>query len=167
MKNLLNSTDIATVFLDDDLNVRRFTAQAVNIIKLIPTDVGRPLTDISSALRYPELVADAGEVLRTLAFSEKQVPTRDGRWFTVRIMPYRTLENRIDGLVLTFVDISVSKKLEEELRKEHKDIEIKMARREDYFAKTAIHGGEKHSKGAAQPDGAKPSRRRRGKQEGN
>ena len=140
MKNLLNSTDIATIFLDDDLNVRRFTPQAVNIVKLISTDVGRPLTDISSALHYPELVEDAGEVLRTLAFSEKQVPTRDGRWFTVRIMPYRTLENRIDGLVLTFVDISLSKKLEEELREAHRDVETKMALKEDAFAKGAAIG---------------------------
>ena len=90
MKNLLNSTEIATLFLDNELNVRRFTPQATKIIKLIPGDVGRPITDLASDLRYPELADDAREVLRTLASAEKPVGTRDGRWFTVRIMPYRT-----------------------------------------------------------------------------
>jgi two-component system CheB/CheR fusion protein len=117
MKNLLDSTDIATLFLDDALNVRRFTSRTSKIIKLIPGDVGRPFTDIASDLIYPEFSGDAREVLRTLVFVEKQVATRDGRWFSVRIMPYRTLENRIDGVVITFTDITVSKALEAELRK--------------------------------------------------
>ena len=79
--------------------------------------MGRPITDIASDLIYPELAEDAREVLRTLVFAEKQVTTRDGRWFPVRIMPYRTLENRIDGVVITFTDITASKTLEAELRK--------------------------------------------------
>ncbi|MCX6928000.1 MAG: PAS domain-containing protein, partial [Verrucomicrobia bacterium] len=116
MKNLLNSTDIATVFLDNDLHVRRFTTQATQIIKLILGDVGRPITDLANDLRYPELAQDAQEVLRTLAFAEKPVAARDGRWFTVRIMPYRTLDNRIDGVVITFTDITAAKKLEAQLR---------------------------------------------------
>jgi len=116
MKNLLNSTEIATLFLDDDLNVRRFTTQTTSIIKLIASDVGRPITDISTDLDYAGLAADAKEVLRTLAFIEKQVATRDGRWFLVRIMPYRTLENRIDGVVITFLNITVAKTLEIQLR---------------------------------------------------
>ncbi|MDP2138454.1 MAG: chemotaxis protein CheB [Candidatus Didemnitutus sp.] len=106
MQNLLNSTDIATVFLDNDLNVRRFTTQATKIIKLIPGDVGRPVTDLASALLYPALVEDVQEVLRTLAFIEKRIVARDSRWFAVRIMPYRTLDNRIDGVVITFSDIT-------------------------------------------------------------
>jgi two-component system CheB/CheR fusion protein len=116
MKNLLDSTDIATLFLDKDLNVRRFTTLATKIIKLMPRDVGRPLTDLASELRYPELAGDAREVLRTLAASEKPIATRDNRWFTVRIMPYRTLDDRIDGLVITFTDITVAKTLEAQLR---------------------------------------------------
>ena len=116
MKNLLNSTDIATLFLDDALHVRRFTTQATSIIKLIAGDVGRPITDIASDLEYPGLVADAHEVLRTLVFVEKQVATRDGRWFLIRIMPYRTLENRIDGVVITFSEITAAKTLESQLR---------------------------------------------------
>src|SRR6187551_1123444 len=119
MKNLLNSTDIATLFLDNALNVRRFTTQATKIIKLIPGDVGRPITDLASDLLYPELTEDAREVLRKLGFTEKPITTRDGRWFTVRIMPYRTVDDRIDGLVITFADITVAKTLEAKLRGQH------------------------------------------------
>jgi two-component system CheB/CheR fusion protein len=123
MKNLLNSTDIATLFLDNDLNVRRFTPHATKIIKLIPSDAGRPVTDLVSDLRYPELPADAQEVLRTLVFIEKSIAASDGRWFTVRIMPYRTLDDRIDGVVITFVDITAAKTLEAKLRAKQTDLE--------------------------------------------
>ena len=116
MKNLLDSTDIATLFLDNQLCVRRFTSQTSQITRLIPSDVGRPITDIASALLYPELAEDAQAVLRTLTKIEKQITIPDGSWFTVRILPYRTLENRIDGVVITFSDITTSKKLEAELR---------------------------------------------------
>jgi two-component system CheB/CheR fusion protein len=129
MKNLLNSTDIATVFLDNGMRVRRFTIQAKSIFKLIPGDVGRPITDLSSNLLYPELAADAREVLRTLAISEKSVRTSDGRWFTTRIMPYRTLDNKIDGVVITFANITAAKKLEANLREKHKMLEKSSARR--------------------------------------
>ncbi|MDZ7740014.1 MAG: chemotaxis protein CheB [Bacteroidales bacterium] len=117
MKNLLNSTDIATLFLDKELNIRRFTNQATKIFKLIKSDIGRPFTDQASQLIYPELVEDANEVLRTLIFIEKQIPTKDGRWFSIRIMPYRTFDDRIDGLVITFIDISELKLEEEKLHK--------------------------------------------------
>ena len=115
MRNLLDSTEIATLFLDELLKVRRFTAQTCRVYKLIPGDTGRLITDIVTDLKYPEMDEDALQVLRTLVFSERDVATEDGRWFRVRIMPYRTHENRIDGLVITFVDISQSKKLEDEL----------------------------------------------------
>ncbi len=116
MKNLLDSTDIATLFLDKELNVRRFTPRATKIIKLIPADVGRPITDIVSDLDDPALADDVRHVLRTLASMEKPVAARDGRWFTVRIMPYRTMDDRIDGVVITFADITASKTLEATLR---------------------------------------------------
>jgi two-component system, chemotaxis family, CheB/CheR fusion protein len=119
MKNLLNSTDIATLFLDNDLMVRRFTTQATKIIKLIPGDVGRPITDLASDLLYADLTDDAHEVLRKLGSMEKSISTHDGRWFTVRIMPYRTLDNRIDGVVITFADITAAKALEAQLREKH------------------------------------------------
>ncbi len=116
MSNLLNSTDIATLFLDEDLLVRRFTTPATEVFKLLPGDVGRPLSDLTTGLEYPELFEDARSVLRTLVHREKAVSTRDGRWYTVRIMPYRTLDNRIDGLVITLADITATKELEQELR---------------------------------------------------
>jgi chemotaxis methyl-accepting protein methylase len=122
MKNLLNSTDIATVFLDNELCVRRFTLQAQTIIKFIPNDVGRPITDLASDLLYPELVTDAQQVLRTLVFSERSIATHDGRWFTVRIMPYRTMDNRIDGVVITLSDITAAKKVEAGLRVKNTDL---------------------------------------------
>jgi two-component system CheB/CheR fusion protein len=128
MKNLLNSTDIATLFLDNDLKVRRFTTQATKIIQLIPGDVGRPVTDLASDLLYPELTDDVREVLQKLGFVEKPIQTKDGRWFTVRIMPYRTLDDRIDGVVITFADITVSKALEAQLRERHGALERQVAK---------------------------------------
>ena len=127
MKNLLNSTDIATLFLDEHLKVRRFTTQATKIFKLIPGDAGRPITDLSSDLLYPDLAADTQEVLDKLNFKEKSVETREGHWFTVRIMPYRTLDNRIDGVVITFSDITVAKKLEAQLREQQVGLEQQIA----------------------------------------
>jgi two-component system CheB/CheR fusion protein len=118
MKNLLNSTDIATLFLDGELRVRRFTTPTARIIKLIPGDTGRAITDIASDLEDSTLADDAREVLRTLVFKEKQVATRDGRWFSIRIMPYRTLENVIDGVVITFTDASAAKAMERALREQ-------------------------------------------------
>jgi two-component system CheB/CheR fusion protein len=127
MKNLLDSTDIATVFLDRELKVRRFTPQATTIINLIATDAGRPITDLTSGLRYPELTADAREVLRKLAAIEKTISAEDGRWFTVRIMPYRTLDDRIDGVVITFANITIAKTLEAKLRLRNQSLEERAA----------------------------------------
>lgn len=116
MTNLLNSTELATVFLDVEMRLRRYTPNATRLFKLIPGDVGRPLSDVASDLRYPDMTADAQEVLRTLAFQEKEVPALDERWFRVRIMPYRTQENLIDGVVITFTDISQLKSLQSALK---------------------------------------------------
>jgi two-component system CheB/CheR fusion protein len=118
-KNLLDSTDLATLFLDNGLHVRRFTPQMAKIIPLIPSDAGRLITDFAIDLVYPGpgLVEDARAVLRTLVYKELQVATHDRSWFRVRIMPYRTLENRIDGLVITCTDITEIKTLEAELRR--------------------------------------------------
>jgi len=159
MKNLLNSTDIATLFLDKNLNVRRFTTQATKIIKLIPGDVGRPITDLASDLLYPELTTDAREVLRKLGFAEKTINTGDGRWFTVRIMPYRTLDDRIDGVVITFADITVAKTLEARLREKHAALEKQVA---GQAQKPVTDRNRARSDAAVQgtKDGAKPRRSR-------
>jgi len=115
MNNLLNSTDIATLFLDKNLKIRWFTVSATKIFKLIQSDIGRLFTDQFTYLNYPEMFEDAREVLRTLVFKEKPVSTHDGRWFTIRIMPYRISGDKIDGLVITFIDITKSKHLEKAL----------------------------------------------------
>jgi len=121
MKNLLNSTDIATLFLDKELNIRRFTDQLTKLFKLRQIDIGRPFTDMVNDLQYPEITDHALEVLRTLVFKETDISTRDQRWFTVRIMPYRTFDDHIDGLVITFIDITKAKKAEAELANTNKD----------------------------------------------
>lgn len=119
MKNLLNSMEIATVFLDNALKIRRFTSHATQLFKLITGDIGRPLSDIVTKLDYPQLQEDVQEVMRTLVFVEKQVKTHDEMWFKVRIMPYRTQDNVIDGVVITFIDITETKVLEAQLRSKH------------------------------------------------
>jgi len=117
MINLLNSTDIATLFLDKELNIRRFTEQLSKIVKLRPSDIGRPFTDLVNNLEYPDIASHSKEVLRTLIYKETAISTNSGNWFNVRIMPYRTFDDKIDGLVITFIDITVAKKLEIELSK--------------------------------------------------
>ena len=105
MQNLLNSTDIATVFLDNDLNIKRFTEQAKELVPLRPTDIGRPIAELSWILKTDDLSADCRGVLKTLMFKEAEVETGDGGCYLMRIAPYRTSENVIDGVVLTFVDL--------------------------------------------------------------
>lgn len=116
MQNLLNNIEIATIFLDNDLNVRRFTPQTTKILNLIPSDVGRPITHIVSNLKHEALIDDIKTVLQTLVFKDAQVQTKDGRWYLMRIMPYRTLDNIIGGVVATFTEITGVKRLEASLR---------------------------------------------------
>ena len=114
MQNLLNSTEIATLFLDDKLAIKRFTTQAKKVFSLIETDIGRPISDLTANLRYDHLVEEATEVLQTLAFREREIQTKEGAWRLMRVMPYRRHDNLIDGLVITFVDIDRVKRAEED-----------------------------------------------------
>ncbi len=125
MNNLLDSMQVPTIFLDNNLKIKRFTPQAKKIISLIPGDIGRPITDIVSNLRYKGLIGDIKEVLQTLASKDAQVETEDGSWYFMRIVPYRTASNIIDGVVITFSDIMAIKKLEGSLqeRTEYADYE--------------------------------------------
>ena len=109
MKNLLDSTKIATIFLDRQLCIKRFTPEATKIINLIQGDVGRPVGHIVSNLEQDTLSRDAQEVLDSLVSMEKPVRTKDGRWYLNWVIPYRTLDNLIDGVVVTFTDISEQK----------------------------------------------------------
>ena len=112
MRNLLQSTRIPVLFLDKDLRVRRFTEEAKQLVRLIDNDVGRPITDLKMDLLDESFAGDLHVVLDTLQSKEKQVKTTEGKWFQMRILPYRTFENRIDGLVITFGDITAIKRLE-------------------------------------------------------
>ena len=105
MQNLLNSTEIATVFLDNDLNIKRFTEQARNVVAVRDLDVGRPMSELATKLKRGNLLHECREVLRTLVYWEAEVEANDGTWYLARIVPYRTSKNVIDGLVVTFVKI--------------------------------------------------------------
>jgi two-component system CheB/CheR fusion protein len=116
MNNLLAGTGIATVFVDHQLRILRFTPTAAQIINLIPGDIGRPVGHIvSNLVDYTQLVADAQAVLDTLQPKDIQVQTTGGAWFTMRIRPYRTLDNVIEGVVITFMDITEMKLFEHAL----------------------------------------------------
>ena len=114
MTNFMSSTGIGTIFLDTSLSIRQFTPEAAKIYKLISSDIGRPLSDIKSVIVPDDLIQDARMVLESLIPREKEMQTLENIWFLVRILPYRTLENVIDGVVLTFTDITTRKTAEEE-----------------------------------------------------
>jgi len=117
MNNLLAGTGIATVFVDHQLRILRFTPTATKIINLIQTDIGRPVSHIVSNLTgYDKLTEDTQAVLDTLVPREAEVMSTGGRWYAMQIQPYRTIDNVIEGAVLTFVDITEAKKLQEALR---------------------------------------------------
>jgi two-component system, chemotaxis family, CheB/CheR fusion protein len=116
MKNLLNGIDIATIFLDGDLCIKRFTPQAVKIVNFIAGDVGRPFANLVTNLKYDRLIDDVREVLDRLVPKEVQVQTNDDRWYNMRVLPYRTDDNVIDGVVITLVEITNTKLMEGLLR---------------------------------------------------
>ena len=118
MNSLLAGTGLGILFLDLQLRVLRFTPAATRIINLINTDVGRPISDLATNLvGYSGLVEDVNSVLDTLEFLERTLETSEGEWFTIQIRPYRTLENLVEGAVLTFVCVDQLKKSELSLKK--------------------------------------------------
>lgn len=117
MNNLLNSMQVATIFLDVQLRVNRYTEQARDVVRLISSDIGRPLADLTNNLQYEDLIEDCKRVMDTLIPLEKEVPGASGRWYLVRLIPYRTAGNVIEGLVLTIIDIERTKQAEESLRR--------------------------------------------------
>ena len=117
LKNLLESTQIATVFLDHDLRVKGFTPAMSDVFHLIETDLGRPLNHIAARIAYPEMQDDVRRVLRTLTIVEREVGgTADSR-YQVRVLPYRSLENYIAGVVMTFLDVTKITNAETDLRR--------------------------------------------------
>ncbi len=124
MKNLLESSDVPTIFLDNNLFIKRFTFHATKVVNLISSDIGRPINHIATNLQYEKLIEDAKEVLRTLAYKEVEVQTNDGLWYQMRILPYRTTNNVIDGVVITFSDINKMKIVHEELNKLNQVVQL-------------------------------------------
>ena len=117
INNLLASTEIGTIFLDRRLDIKRFTPSMMKLFRLIPTDIGRSIKDITSKIAYPDLYKDAESVLETFQTRQIQVQAEDGKWFSMHILPYRTRENQFDGVVITFVDITERKRVEQEMEK--------------------------------------------------
>ncbi|HEV7914601.1 MAG TPA: PAS domain-containing protein, partial [Albitalea sp.] len=116
LQNLIASTDIATLFVDRAMSIKRYTPHATRLFNLIPTDIGRSLLDITHRLDYDRLADDAAEAFQSLRVIEREVHSHDGPWYLARVLPYRTTEDRIDGAVLTFVDITSRRRAETKMR---------------------------------------------------
>ncbi|MGO4101675.1 CheR family methyltransferase [Pseudomonas sp. TAF7] len=116
LTNLIASTDIATVFVDRSMRIKWFTPRATDIFSMLPVDTGRSLLDITHRLHYDDLASDAASVFESLNMIEREVSSTDKHWYIARLLPYRSSEDRIDGTVLTFIDITKRREAEEELR---------------------------------------------------
>ncbi|HEY9246602.1 MAG TPA: CheR family methyltransferase, partial [Candidatus Methanoperedens sp.] len=113
LNNVIASTEIATLFLDNNLRIKDYTQAITKVIKVIRTDIGRPVDDIVSNLEYDDMHKDVKEVLDTLVIKEQEIRGKNGLWYLMRILPYRTTDNVIDGVVITFMDITGRKRLEQ------------------------------------------------------
>jgi two-component system CheB/CheR fusion protein len=103
--NLLSSAKLAVIFLDTNFRIRNFTPQAAELFRVIRSDIGRPIADLTHNFVSGDLLPDAQHVLKTLASVEREMQTQDGRWFLREMLPYRTRDNRIEGVVVTFHDV--------------------------------------------------------------
>ena len=106
LQNLITATDVGTVFLDPSLQIRRFTPRIADLFNITPSDEGRPITDFTHHLKYEKIIEDATRILEDLGSYEHEVESDTGRWYLMRIRPYRTVLDKIDGVVITFVDIT-------------------------------------------------------------
>lgn len=116
LHNIIASSEIATVFVDKEIRVKRFTPNATAIFNLIDTDLGRSLFDITHSLRYPTLADDVRESLQSLKLTEREIESEAGRWYLMRLLPYRTADDHIDGAVITLIDITDRHQAEEAAR---------------------------------------------------
>jgi two-component system, chemotaxis family, CheB/CheR fusion protein len=116
LQNLMAATDFGTLFLDSGLRIKRFTQPVTELFSITPSDEGRPVTDFAHRLEYDQLTADAQAVLSRLAPIRREIRSRDNRWYDVRLRPYRTVDDKIDGVVITFVDVTERRQIEEALR---------------------------------------------------
>ena len=116
IQNLMAATDVGILFLDSDLRINRFTPRIADLFNVAVGDEGRSVTDFTHSLEYDDLASDARAVLHDLSSSEREVRSRDGSWYLMRMRPYRTIENVIDGVVVTFFDIGERMRSEDALR---------------------------------------------------
>lgn len=152
MNNLLASTEIGTIFLDADLRIKRFTPPLSKIINLIQTDIGRPITHLSSNLVYDGLENDIKQVLQKLVPITTSVQSSDGTWYKMQILPYRTSENMIEGVVITFVDITHEMQLADELKTAKKSYEDLLE-----MSKTIVYTQDKNLKYTSIGDNVQPN----------
>jgi two-component system CheB/CheR fusion protein len=123
MKNLLDGSEMPTIFLDNNLLIKKFTSHTTKVVNLISSDIGRPINHIVTNLKYEKFIEDAKEVLRTFVYKEIELQTNDGRWYQMRMLPYRTTSNSIEGIVITFSDINNLKTAYEEINKLNRNIQ--------------------------------------------
>jgi two-component system, chemotaxis family, CheB/CheR fusion protein len=116
LQNLLAAADFGTLFLDSNLRIKRFTERATELFSITPSDEGRPISDFSHQLAYDDLIQDARKVLSDLMPIRREIRSRNDFWYDMRMRPYRTVDNKIDGVVITFVDITERRHTEEALR---------------------------------------------------
>jgi PAS domain-containing protein len=116
IQNLMAATEVGILFLDPQLRINRFTPRISALFNIVTGDEGRSITDFTDRLDYDDLAADARKVLRDLTATERELPGKDGGWYLTRLKPYRTVENKIDGVVVTFVDIGERRRAEDSLR---------------------------------------------------
>jgi len=116
LQNLLAATDYGTLFLDSGLTIKRFTDQVKDLFSITTSDEGRPISDFTHQLEYDDLTKDARAVIASLTPIRREVRSRQGRWYDLRMRPYRTFEDKIDGVVITFVDVTERKLMEERLQ---------------------------------------------------
>ncbi len=124
LQNLFAATEIATLFLDRELRIRRYTPRATALFNLIPSDRGRPIANLQANINYPNLEADARRVLDELKTIEREVQSRDGAWHLLAVRPYMTLDHRINGIILTLVDITANKQAEQAQRRSQERLEL-------------------------------------------
>ncbi|MGI4847086.1 MAG: CheR family methyltransferase [Janthinobacterium lividum] len=141
LNNLIASTDIATIFVDSALRIMRYTPRAADIFKVIAADVGRPLLDLVHLLDYEQLADDVRTTFDTLRLVEREVRSSNGRHYIVRLLPYRTTEDRIEGAVLTFFDISARRSAEEQLRMREMRMRLVAESTKDYAIITSDVNG--------------------------
>ncbi|AME28201.1 CheR family methyltransferase [Burkholderia sp. PAMC 26561] len=132
LENLIASTNIATIFVDRAMRIKSFTAPAVGLFNLLKSDKGRPLLDLTHHLHYPELAVDAAAAFGSLKIIEREVETDDGRWFLARLLPYRTADDRIDGAVLTLIDVTSQRQAQSEARKSEGRLTLAALSTDDY-----------------------------------